>query len=85
MIYVEKVSYKTKDKRIDSALCKRTRNIDTYSELIGGYRVMDETHIANGDVDFDGVLKLEPHEKESIVITSKAINNVNMFHCWDNL
>ena len=24
---------------------------------------MDERHIANGDVDFDGVIKLEQHEK----------------------
>ena len=24
---------------------------------------MDEKHVANGDVDFDGVTKLEPHEK----------------------
>ena len=25
---------------------------------------MDEKHIANGDVDFDGVIRLEPHEKQ---------------------
>ena len=51
MIYVANVSYKTKDKHIDSALCKQARNIDRYSELVGGYKIMDEKHIANGDID----------------------------------
>ena len=63
-----------KYKHIYSVLCKRTRNINRYSELIGGYRITDEKHIANGDVDFDGVIKLEPHEKRNIIITSKTIS-----------
>ena len=62
----KKVSYKTRDKHINSALCKRTRNINRYSEPIGGYRIMDEKHIANGDVDVVGVIKLEPHENNKI-------------------
>ena len=45
-------SYKTKDEHIDSALCKRTQNINIYTEIIGGYRIMAEKQIANGDVDF---------------------------------
>ena len=45
--------------------CQKTRHINRYSELIGGYRILDENHIANGDVDFDGVNKLEPHEKNN--------------------
>jgi len=27
-------------------------------------KIMDEKHIANGDVDFDGVVKLEQHENK---------------------
>ena len=59
----KKLSNKTKDKHVDSSFCKRTQNINRYLELIGGYNIMDEKHIANGDVDFDGVIKLEQHEK----------------------
>ena len=63
----KKVSYKTRDKHINSALRKIIRNINRYLELIGGYRCMDEKHIANGDVEFDGVIKLEPHVKTKYV------------------
>ena len=57
------ITSNTKDKHIDSSLCKRRRNVNRYSELFGGYRDMDEKQIANGDVDFDGVIELEQHEK----------------------
>ena len=43
--------------------CKRTRNLQRYLELFEGFKYMDYKHIADGDVDFDGVIKLEPHEK----------------------
>ena len=76
---VKKVSYKTEDKRIDSTLCKRTININRYSELIGGYRIMYEKHIANGDVDFDGAIKLEPHGKNKIITTGK---NISIILIW---
>ena len=68
----KKVSYKTRDKHINSASCASTRNINRYSELIGGYRIMDE-NILLMDVDFDGVIELETHEKQNIIITSKII------------
>ena len=55
----------TKDKHIDSSLCKGRRNVNRYSELIGGNRTMDEKHIANGDVDFDGVIEIEPREQQN--------------------
>jgi len=36
---------------------------------------MDEKHIANGDVDFEGVINLEPHEKKQhIIVTFKTIS-----------
>ena len=54
------ITSNTKYKHIDLSLCKRRRNINIHSELIGGYRIMDEKQIADGDVDFDGVIKLGP-------------------------
>ena len=57
------ISTNTKDKHADSSLCKRRRNINIYLELFHSYKIMDEKHIANGDIDFDGVIKLEEHEK----------------------
>ena len=56
------IASNTKDEHVDLSLCKRRTNIHRYSELCGGYKIMDEKHVANGDVDFDGVIKLEPHE-----------------------
>ena len=41
--------YHLKHQHIGSALCKRTRNIDRCSELFGGYEIMYEKHIANGE------------------------------------
>jgi len=77
----QKYSYKTKDEQIDSALCKRTQNINAYAEIIGGYRIMAEKHIAHGDVDFDGVIKLEPHEKiQNITITNKTKSIMLMYY-----
>ena len=44
------------------------------SELLGGYGIINQKHIANGDVDFDGVIKSEPHEKQTIIITNETIS-----------
>ena len=57
------ISTNTKDKHVDSSLCKRRRNLFRYLELFGSYNLMDQKHIVNGDIDFDGVIKLEQHEK----------------------
>ena len=57
------ISINTKKKHAVSSLCKIRRNINRYSELVGGYRIMDEKHIANGDVDSDGVIQVESHKK----------------------
>ena len=74
------------DKHVDSSLCKRKRNIDKYLEIFGSYNLMDQKHIANGDIDFDGVIKLEQHEKiKSNDYNSKYMQDYNVFHCWDNL
>ena len=82
----QNVSYKTKDKHIDSALCKRTRNENTHSNIIGECRTMGEKHTANGDVDYDGVIKSEPHEKiKCNTYKRNYIYTANMFHCWDIL
>ena len=56
------ISTNTKDKHVDSSLCKRRRNLFRYLELFGSYNLMDQTHIVNGDIDFDGVIKLDQHE-----------------------
>ena len=58
------ITSNTKYKHVSSALCKRTRNLQRYLELFEGFKLMSYKHIANGDVDFDGVIKLEPHEKK---------------------
>ena len=34
-----------------------------YLELFEGSKLTNYKHIANGDVDVDGVVKLEPHEQ----------------------
>ena len=57
------ISSSTKYKHVNSALCKRTRNSHRYLELFEGFKLMNYEHIANGDIDFDGVIKLEQHEK----------------------
>jgi len=50
-------------KHTNTPLCKRTANVIRYEELHGGTYTCMYKHIANGDVDFDGVIKLEEHEK----------------------
>ena len=32
-----------------------------------GFKLMNYKHIANGDIDFDGVINLEPHEQRKIL------------------
>ena len=57
------ITSNTKDKHINSALCKRTRNLQRNLELFEGFKLMNYKHIASDDVDADGVIKLEPHEQ----------------------
>ena len=57
------ITSNTKYKHDNSALCKRTRNLQRFLELLEGFKLMQYEHIANGDVDFDGVVKFQRHEK----------------------
>ena len=59
---------------MNSALCKRTRSLQRYLGLFEGFKLMNYKHIATGDIDPDGVIKLEHHEKWNPTDTIKTMS-----------
>ena len=51
------------EKHTNTPLCKRNANIKRYEELYGSTYTCMYKKIANGDIDFDGVIKLNDNEK----------------------
>ena len=51
------------EKHTNTPLCKRNANIKRYEELHGSTYTCMYKKIANGDIDFDGVIKLNDNEK----------------------
>ena len=54
--------------------CKRRANIIRYEKLYGSTYICMYKHIANGDIDFEGVIKMEEQETKNIIVFNHILS-----------